>query len=365
MKDVNNNILNYIKWRGDISFDQKELNEIDAAVFSALSYEIFDEIFEKYESLSIHELSNVFFSMYDEEKIKTRKLLSVQSYEVLKRMGSSERYKDLLVSNYVNEINDTLNIQFSAMTLEYKNKWNYIVFRGTDENFIGWEEDFAMLYQDVIEGAKKATNYVQTVVNKEIHPHSLYIGGHSKGGHLATYAAGHVSEEIQNRIVRVDSFDGPGFSEEIWNEKGMQNILHKITTFIPEDSFFGRWMEHEGKVQVIQSAGKGLRQHTLYRWEVDVTRFIYKESVSENSIKASEKFNEIINTHTQAELKEISEMLFSVFDTLEIKTLMDLSKMSPSLFLKAIGELRNLDAKTIKLIGDIIGIVWDISISIK
>ena len=35
-------MLDYIKWRGDLSFEERELNEIDSLIFSYLSYEMFD-----------------------------------------------------------------------------------------------------------------------------------------------------------------------------------------------------------------------------------------------------------------------------------------------------------------------------------
>lgn len=33
-----NNLVNYIKWRGDLSFSLSELNEVDALIFSELVY---------------------------------------------------------------------------------------------------------------------------------------------------------------------------------------------------------------------------------------------------------------------------------------------------------------------------------------
>ena len=44
------NVIDYIKWRGDISFEEKELNVVDSLLFSALSYEILDEVFLSYTS---------------------------------------------------------------------------------------------------------------------------------------------------------------------------------------------------------------------------------------------------------------------------------------------------------------------------
>ena len=38
------NILDYIDWRGDLSFDVSPFNEVDGLILSQLSYVIFDGI---------------------------------------------------------------------------------------------------------------------------------------------------------------------------------------------------------------------------------------------------------------------------------------------------------------------------------
>ena len=43
------NICDYIKWRGDITLEESEFNEIDNLVLSRLSYFPFDELIEKNE----------------------------------------------------------------------------------------------------------------------------------------------------------------------------------------------------------------------------------------------------------------------------------------------------------------------------
>ena len=50
------NVLDYIKWRGDITFEERELNEIDSLLFSYLSYEMFDSLVEG-KTLTIQEIS--------------------------------------------------------------------------------------------------------------------------------------------------------------------------------------------------------------------------------------------------------------------------------------------------------------------
>ena len=39
------NVFDYIKWRGDLTFEQSPLNEIDALIFCEISYIFFSNIF--------------------------------------------------------------------------------------------------------------------------------------------------------------------------------------------------------------------------------------------------------------------------------------------------------------------------------
>ena len=76
-------MLDYIKWRGDLSFEERELNEIDSLILSYLSYEMFDGLVEN-KSLTIQEISKRFFAIYDEKTLESRLTLSKKSYLLLK-----------------------------------------------------------------------------------------------------------------------------------------------------------------------------------------------------------------------------------------------------------------------------------------
>lgn len=344
------NVIDYIKWRGDISFEEKELNVVDSLLFSALSYEILDEVFLSYTSLTIAELADIYFSMYSEEELKNMKILAFQSYEILKAMKNSIRYKNLVVSNYVNEV--TYYAQFSALCFSHEDKWKYVAYRGTDDHFIGWKEDFAMFYEHTILGVHKAQAYLEKIAKTLFGDTKLYVGGHSKGGHFAMYAAGHMSRNIQDKIVRVDNFDGPGFHASIWEEDSMQNIISKVHTYAPADSFFGRWLNSKGEYKIIQSKGKGLRQHSIYNWEIDVTNFVYVDTYSENGNKAYTKFMEIIYAHNDEQLEEMITLLFDAFLNVQIYTLKDLTN-GPNIK-KAFKEIVGLDPEIRKLFMDLI-----------
>ena len=50
------NILDYIKWRGDLSFEQSEFNEVDSVIMARLSYFDYDGVFKAHnEEITIEE----------------------------------------------------------------------------------------------------------------------------------------------------------------------------------------------------------------------------------------------------------------------------------------------------------------------
>lgn len=356
-------MLHYIHWRGDLTFEERPLNEIDSLLLSVLSYEQFDDILYSNTSLNIQRVCEIFFKKYSEEELKARRTFTYRSYELLKEMAYCPRYKDLELSNYVDEIDEELNLQFSAITYSYKNKFKYIAFRGTDDTIVGWKEDFTMIYKDEVLSQKKAVDYIQNIfkAQKPFSRTKYYIGGHSKGGNLAIYASLNAPKQMRNKIERIDNFDGPGFDLSFWDLHQNQSLNNKITTYIPEASFFGRLFKLEGKTLIFKSNQRGLLQHMPFNWHVDVTKFVYEESFSEGSDKAIHKFNDLMQSYSKNEREELVEGLFSIFKKLEIYTIEDLTEINFNRIINSLKEINNLNSDAKKVIKELLVMIVDIT----
>ena len=92
---------------------------------------------------------------------------------------------------------------------------SFVSYRGTDGTLVGWREDFMLSFR-VTEAQRQATRYLaaaaQAAVARDSH---LYVGGHSKGGNLASFAAASVPPELSDRLLVVWSNDGPGMDPAI------------------------------------------------------------------------------------------------------------------------------------------------------
>lgn len=356
-------ILDYIHWRADLSFEERPLNEIDSLIFCTLCYEDFDDLFKNNSRLTINQIADLFFKRHKEEDLSRRKTLTYRSYELLKAMCYTNRYGNLVISNYINQTSSSLNLQFSAMTFEYKQQWKYIAFRGTDDTIIGWKEDFMMIYKDEVLAQRKAAEYVNTILkqHKPFSKTKYYLGGHSKGGNLAIYASAFVPSTWTKRIITIHNFDGPGLDSTFWAKPNVKALLPKITTYIPTSSFFGRLFKNNAKIQIIKSEHKGLLQHNGFHWQVNVDSFIQENLTSEGSDKAISRFNELMNGYTSKEREQLVETLFSIFTTLNIQTIEDMAKINIGRVFNSMKELNDLDNETKKALIEIASMIWELS----
>ena len=89
-------------------------------------------------------------------------------------------------------------LQFSAVCFHGKN-WSFLAFRGTDSTLAGWKEDFQISVART--GAQElAYEYAEKHLTGK---QKWYIGGHSKGGNLALYAACMLSPEQWDKVERM------------------------------------------------------------------------------------------------------------------------------------------------------------------
>lgn len=260
------NIFDYIKWR-DIEFEKVEFNEVDNLILSRISYFPFDNLINKNEKITLKQA-------YKRLKETSNNLIFLQKEDIdfFPVLANSKRFGNIILSNYINKVEREKEKQFSAITINLPNKIMYIAYRGTDNTIIGWKEDFNMSFQDFIPSQINAVKYIEDVTKNN--RKKLIVGGHSKGGNLAVYAATYCNKKIKDRILAVFNNDGPGFQENITNSKEYKEIISKIHTYLPQTSIIGRLLNHKEKCIIIKSTQKGIMQHDLYTWQVLGDEFI-------------------------------------------------------------------------------------------
>ena len=313
-------MLDYLAWRGDIEFTQMPVNPVDALIFSTLSYIDFQDIVPDTpdQSISMEAAAAGLFSLADPvSRTRVKKDL-----ELLKAAAESHRFDNIRLSFYRSILIPEEDTQFAAITIFLEDGSAYIAFRGTDNTLTGWKEDFNMSFQPSIPAQQLALQYVQEFA--AAHPIPIWMGGHSKGGNLAVYAASKCSELLQKRIVEVYNQDGPGFSAEMMNDPGYRNILPKVRSFLPQSSVIGMLLEHEEAYIVIRSTQVSVLQHDPYSWEVCGPNFEPMQAITADSQFLNQTIKEWIADMDAQERSRLVDAMFGLLGTGGIDRALDI-----------------------------------------
>ena len=313
-------LFDYLHWRGDLRFSQVPPGPVDALIFSALSYLTFGGSMAERPDIpiSLREASEEFFrEASQEERCRVKTDLSL-----LMAAAESERFGNTYLIQYRDILIPEEDTQFAAVTFLLDNKSAFLAFRGTDYSLTGWKEDFNLSFQESVPAQRLAAQYVADVSRR--YPLPLYLGGHSKGGNLAVYAAVKAEQSIRNRIRAVYNHDGPGFTNFVMQDPAYREICPRVTTIIPQSSVIGMLLEHEEPYTVIKSKQIGLLQHDFYSWLLDGPEFVPMEEVTADSKFLDQTIKHWFSGMTTEERNEIVDTVFDLLSMGEVNTVFDL-----------------------------------------
>lgn len=317
------NVIQYVYSQGTHTFAEKTLCDVDFLVFAQFVYIKFDGYIGGIDcpeqKMTLRKLAKT----ANRDELFSDERYRKDNERLFDAMAASRRYGGMVLSNYMNVVDTDIETQFSALTLRLNAKASVVVFRGTDENLIGWKEDFHLFFWDKVPGQAMALGYFRGIAEKV--SGRLYLAGHSKGGNLAVYAAMGVDEEIRDRIEKVYSFDGPGFRPEVLERMDYEGIRSKVRKFIPQSSLVGMLFENRKDYQVIESSGVGVGQHNPYTWKIHEGKMIRLNEIMPGSKYMDEKLNEWISSLSLEEAEFFTETIFSIAYASDSETLLDFS----------------------------------------
>ena len=179
---------------------------------------------------------------------------------------------------------------------------------------------------EVVPAQRRAVIYLNLVAEKlrqrdAVH---LILGGHSKGGNLAVYAAAKAKPSVQEQIWQIYNNDGPGFAKSILRSAGYERIRDKIRKYVPESSFIGMLLEQDRNYQVINSNESRFRQHDPGSWRVFRTGFVTIPQRDKDSQLFDQTMHNWIYSLSLEERRRIVNLLFEWISQAEVRTLNDL-----------------------------------------
>ena len=303
------NIMDYISWRGDLTFAQSPFNEVDNLILACFSYVNLDRIpaVTRQKGTELKKLVKEFKKLHTIKELEADKSFIRLAPFMMFEMAESVRFGNCVIRNYVNEIVTEAEQQFSAVEIVLDDGTSYISFRGTDDTIIGWKEDFN-LSTGVVPAQERAVEYMQRISDKA--SGMLRVGGHSKGGNLAIYGSV-MCKSAHDKILEIYSNDGPGFSKEFQESPETAEMMPKIIRIIPEYSIIGTLLEHEKQPIIVASTSRGLLQHDGFSWEVQGPRLVRRDSLNKTALRFIEILHKWIDGMDMEQKRLLIEDLFA------------------------------------------------------
>ncbi|MFR8331774.1 MAG: Mbeg1-like protein [Oscillospiraceae bacterium] len=201
---------------------------------------------------------------------------------LLEQLARTARFGTMRLFDSVNYVDTAAEEQFSAVTVDTGDGAYFVSYRGTDSTLIGWKEDFMQATRPRCPPSAPPRS-LSAGCGAAPQKAACRVGGHSKGGNLAVYAAAHTPQPVQARLEAVYNNDGPGFCAGALDETGYAAVRERIRTFVPQTSIVGMLLDHEERYTVVRSRQVGLLQHDPFSWQVEGPDFVRLETVTSSS----------------------------------------------------------------------------------
>ena len=305
-------VFDYLRWRGDLTFAQDAFNEVDnliLCIIAYLNFRRFPELRSRDADKAVL-MSDIVPRMTAEDE---QQGLSPNNYiPLMKLAAESCRFAPVRLFGYETVRDETREMQLDALSFLLPDGTLFCAFMGTDRSLVGWKENLNLSYMDAVPAQIGAVEYIEDMAWR-CPERPVRIGGHSKGGNLAAYAAIHIPEALQARMLDAYNNDGPGFRRDVTDTAEYRRIAAKLHTYIPAASIVGVLLEHTEDYTVVASSSRAIMQHEPLTWGVLGSRFIRQEARSEFGKASDDVVREWLASLSPQERKEFSNALFDMF----------------------------------------------------
>ena len=342
------NILDYILWRGDLPLTADPWRVADSLCMAGISYNPFPAAAHTAAGATLADLLPEFVASEKGSRENAENRL-----RLLQAMARSARFCDLRVRDAVDLIVDAPPMQFAAQTYSLPDGDAFVAFRGTDNTLTGWQEDFDMSYQTV-PSQTAAAEYLRQVVFRSAM--RVTVGGHSKGGNLAVYAAAKLPAELQERITAIYSFDGPGLSDAEFAGEGYRRILHKVHHLVPQSSLIGKLMNYKEDYTVVaSSASGGVNPHDLFTWPLNGPELQLLPETNRTSAIMDETAHEWMKASTPEERHAFVDAVFKLLGAANTSTFAEMKSAGMQSTASIISAVRTMQPETRRMVLQLLG----------
>lgn len=349
------NIIDYVDWRGDVAFAASPFNDIDALIITQLSMVDLSGVVPSDPSdgyISLADAAELYFADKKRESEPVSVVIPSDTYVLFKRIAESKRFGNIKLTAHVSHVDSEREKQFSAITVKPGDGSVFVAFRGTDDTIVGWKEDFNMSFMPTIPSQTEAAEYLDRIARRVYG--KLRVGGHSKGGNLAVYAAVKCAPRVRRRILTVYNYDAPGFNREFLSLPEYGELDGRLKTVVPQSSVVGMLLENDGKYSVVKSTESGLLQHNAFSWEVLGTEFVKLEELTKESRDITAVVNEWLSKLDMDSRKRFVDAIYNILITTKATTVTELNDDKYSI----LRALKDTDKETRRMVLKTFGLLF-------
>ncbi len=348
----------YLNWRGDLSFRSDKFNEVDGSLLAMLSYIDYDSI-SKGNDIRFKDAAKGYCPDKKYDSVRLGLIIPSKKINKLFCMAAeTERFGDCVISDFEWKTSVEDNCQFAAVTYHLPGQCAVIAYRGTDDSLVGWREDCCLSYLDELPAQRMAVEYFERITDK--YPNErFYLVGHSKGGNLAAYTALRCKRELRRRIIRVYSYDGPGFSKKLARSRDFTYMQKKLVFIVPQSSFIGTMFDVREHYTVVNGTLRGAYQHDCFTWAIEGGKFVHLSELSNRGRKNLDQFARSMERMTLDEKRDFVETMFSVIESTGAKSLTDLTSGTPRKLITLVKNYNGMDKEKRALMVDLVLKLFD------
>ncbi len=266
------NMHDYLRWRGDLTFGERPFNDVDNLVLSAFVYLDLSGIVPTEDqggSIGLREACRKLLAKAGGDVAPYVRSFAKVDTSFVELVGESQRFGDACLSAYADVVDKKRALQFAALRIGLPQAGTYVAFRGTDTTLAGWRENFMISFR-VTAAQQEALEYLRrTIECMGESEECIRVGGHSKGGNLAEYAAARCPEFLRERITQVYSNDGPGTALEVLKQSPRVTLGSRLRLIVPSFSVIGMLFARKNERRtIVASPASGIEQHDITTWQV-------------------------------------------------------------------------------------------------
>ncbi len=343
------NVFDYAREYGDKSFDELPFNDVDAValindMYMWVEWVVTRDFQKPEDAMTIAESNRLLMEMFHGEYVGFGLAMNAEVPKGYDLLANTKRFGNIRITGVRNEYDIDEHLQYCGATLLIDDETMMIVYRGTDDSMAGWIEDADILVKEEIPSYKLALDYIHEAA--DTYPdRKIIVGGHSKGGNVALYAALSCREDVRARFSRVYNNDGPGFANyDIFKTGAYEQIKPVYRHIVPFNSLVGMMLCHDKDYLIVNSnAPIGAMQHSSESWQFNGPELDLKDELGTEG-KINERTFELLGENADVEnLHAIYGLLLAMDEGMSQPGLIGIAKNLPSSVIAAVKAYRQAE----------------------